>query len=212
MDIGFSRMDQPGYLIHFIPGSDPANTSLAELFQPPEGTFGPRGVDVDTKGVAWTALSSGQLASFDRSKCKAPLTGPNAVTGKQCAEGWSLYRFPGPQFKGVDASGSADHAYYVWVDRYNTFGLGENVPMAMTNGSESISALVNGKFVTFHVPYPAGFFTKNVDGRIDDPKTGWKGRGLWTTSGTRTMFHNETGKGERPRVYHIQLRPDPLAH
>jgi hypothetical protein len=212
MDIGFSRMDQPGYLIHFIPGSDPTNTSIAELFQPPEGTFGPRGVDVDTKGVVWTALSSGQLASFDRSKCKEPLKGPNAVTGKQCPEGWLLYRFPGPQFKGVDASGSADHAYYVWVDRYNTFGLGENVPMAMTNGSESISALVNGKFVTFHVPYPAGFFTKNVDGRIDDPNTGWKGRGLWTTSGTRTMFHSETGKDERPRVFHIQLRPDPLAH
>jgi hypothetical protein len=212
MDIGFSRMDQPGYLIHFIPGSDPTNTSIAELFQPPEGTFGPRGVDVDTKGVVWTALSSGQLASFDRSKCKEPLKGPNTVTGKQCAEGWSLYRFPGPQFKGVDASGSADHAYYVWVDRYNTFGLGDNVPMAMTNGSESISALVNGKFVIFHVPYPAGFFTKNVDGRIDDPNTGWKGRGLWTTSGTRTMFHSETGKDERPRVFHIQLRPDPLAH
>ena len=212
MDIGFSRMDQPGYLIHFIPGSDPTNTSMAELFQPPEGTFGPRGVDVDMKGVVWTALSSGQLASFDRSKCKEPLKGPNTVTGKQCAEGWSLYRFPGPQFKGVDASGSADHAYYVWVDRHNTFGLGENVPMAMTNGSESINALVNGKFVTFHVPYPAGFFTKNVDGRIDDPNTGWKGRGLWTTSGTRAMFHSETGKDERPRVFHIQLRPDPLAH
>jgi hypothetical protein len=212
MDIGFSRMAQPSYLIHFIPGSDPTNTSMAELFQPPEGTFGARGVDVDTKGVVWTALSSGQLASFDRSKCKEQLKGPNTVTGRQCAEGWSLYRFPGPQFKGVDASGSADHAYYVWVDRYNTFGLGENVPMAMTNGSESISALVKGKFVTFHVPYPAGFFTKNVDGRIDDPKTGWKGRGLWTTSGTRAMFHNETGKGERPRVFHIQLRPDPLAH
>jgi hypothetical protein len=212
MDIGFSRMDQPGYLIHFIPGSDPANTSMAELFQPPEGTFGPRGIDIDTKGVVWTALSSGQLASFDRSKCSQALKGPNTVTGKQCAEGWSLYRFPGPQFKGVDASGSADHAYYVWVDRYNTFGLGEDVPLAMTNGSESINALVNGKFVTFHVPYPAGFFTKNVDGRIDDPNTGWKGRGLWTTSGTRTMFHNETGKGERPRVFHIQLRPDPLAH
>jgi len=212
MDVGFSRMDQPSYLIHFIPGSDPTNTAMAELFQPPEGTFGARGVDVDMKGVVWTALSSGQLASFDRSKCKEPLKGPATVTGRQCAEGWSLYRFPGPQFKGVDASGSADAAYYVWVDRYNTLGLGENVPMAMTNGSESISALVNGKFVTFHVPYPAGFFTKNVDGRIDDPNTGWKGRGLWTTSGTRAMFHNETGKGERPRVYHIQFRPDPLAH
>ncbi len=212
MDVGFSRIDQPGYLVHFIPGPDPTHTGLTELFQPPAGAFGPRGVDVDMKGVVWTAMSSGHLASFDRSKCTAPLKGPDTVTGKQCAEGWTLYRFPGPQFAGVDPAGSANHAYYVWVDRYNTFGLGENVPMAMTNGGEAITALVDGKFLTFHVPYPAGFFTKNVDGRIDDPNTGWKGRGLWTTSGTRAMFHNETGKGERPRVYKIQLRPDPLAH
>ena len=103
---------------------------------------------------------------------------PNRVVHRACAEGWTLFRFPGPQFEGVDPAGSADHAYYVWVDRYNTLGLGENVPLAMTNGSESINALVDGKFVTFHVPYPAGFFTKNVDGRIDDPNAGWKGRGL----------------------------------
>src|SRR6201999_1074560 len=37
MDVGFSRMDQPGYIIHLIPGSDPAATSLAELFVPPDG-------------------------------------------------------------------------------------------------------------------------------------------------------------------------------
>ena len=40
-----------------------------------------------------------------------------------------------------------------------------------------------------------GFFAKNVDGRIDDPKAGWKGRGLWTTYGSRAPFHMETGKG-----------------
>ena len=212
MDTGFSRLDQPGYIIHFIPGADPTNTALAELFQPPEGTFGPRGVDLDSKGVVWTVLSSGQFASFDRAKCTAPLTGPNAVTGKQCPEGWTTYRFPGPQFQGVDDKGSANHAYYIWVDRFDTFGLGRDVPLAMTNGAESITALVDGKPIQFHVPYPMGMFTKNIDGRIDDPNTGWKGRGLWTTSGTRTVFHNETGKGEQPRVYHIQLRPNPLAH
>ena len=211
MDVGFSRLDQPSFLVHFIPGPDPTRTGLTELFQPPEGAFGARGIDVDGKGLVWTALSSGHLASFDRSKCKEPPKGLNAVTGQQCMEGWTLHRFPGPQFRGVDDRGSANHAYYVWVDRFNTFGLGENVPMAMTNGGEAITALVDGKFLVFHVPYPAGFFTKNVDGRIDDPGAGWKGRGLWTTSGTRTMFHNEAGKGESPRVYKIQLRPDPLA-
>ena len=47
------------------------------------------------------------------------------------------------------------------------------------------------------VPYPMGFFAKGMDGRIDDPNGGWKGRGLWSTYGTRTPFHNEGGKGDQ---------------
>jgi hypothetical protein len=211
MDVGFSRMDQPGYLIRLVPGPNPSQTALAEIYQPPDIGFGARGVDLDLNGVVWTALASGHMASFDRRKCKGPLNGPAAATGKQCPEGWTLYQFPGPQFKGVSDPGSADHAYYVWVDRYNTLGLGPNVPIAEANGSESLLALVNGKFVSIHVPYPMGFFSKNVDGRIDDPNTGWKGRGLWTTTGTRAVFHNEGGTASSPKAYKVQMRPDPLA-
>ena len=36
-----------------------------------------------------------------------------------------------------------------------------------------------------------GFFAKGLDGRIDDPNAGWKGRGLWVTSGNRTPVHIE---------------------
>jgi hypothetical protein len=211
MDVGFSRIDQPGYIIRLVPGPNPSQTALAEVYLPPEGGYGSRGIDLDLNGVVWTALSSGHLASFDRRKCKGPLNGPTAVTGKHCPEGWTLYPFPAPQFKGVTDPGSADHAYYVWVDRYNTLGLGPNVPIAEANGSEALLALVNGKFVDIHVPYPMGFFSKNVDGRIDDPAGGWKGRGLWTTTGTRTVFHNEGGTASRPKVYKIQVRPNPLA-
>jgi len=100
----------------------------------------------------------------------------------------------------------------VWVDRYNTLGLGANVPIASTNGGEALLALVDGKTVRMRVPYPMGFFTKNVDGRIDDANAGWKGRGVWTTSGTRANFHGEGGKAAYPKVYHLQIRPDPLAH
>jgi hypothetical protein len=212
MDRGFSGIDQPGYLIRVKPGPDPVHTALAEIYQPPEGTFGPRGIDIGLDGLVWTALSSGQLASFDRRLCKGPLNGPKAADGRQCPEGWRLYRMPGPQFKGLDPAGSANHAYYVWVDRYNTLGLGANVPIACANGSESLLALVKGRFVNLRVPYPLGFFTKNVDGRIDEPGSGWKGRGLWTTSGTRANFHGEGGKEAYPKVFKFQMRPDPLAH
>lgn len=211
MDPGFTGTTQPGYLVRFIPGADPANTGLAEIFLPPPGSYSPRGLDVDSNGVVWTTLASGHMASFDRSKCREPLTGPRAATGEQCFEGWTLYRFPGPQFAGVDPSGSADHAYYIWVDRFGTLGLGNDVPIASTNGSESLTVLVDGRLHQLRVPYPLGFFTKNVDGRIDDPNAGWRGRGVWTTTGTRAPFHSETGRGEQPRVFRVQMRPDPLA-
>jgi hypothetical protein len=212
MDVGFSRIDQPGYILRLVPGPNPAETALTEVYLPPDEGYGSRGLDVDLKGVVWTVLSSGHLASFERDKCKGLLNGPAAATGKHCPEGWTLYRFPGPQFKNVTDPGSADHAYYVWVDRYNTLGLGANVPIASTNGGESLLALADGKLVSLRVPYPLGFFSKNVDGRIDDASAGWKGRGLWTTSGTRTMFHGEGGTNAKPKVFKFQMRPDPLAH
>jgi hypothetical protein len=211
MGIGFARMNQPGYLMRIVPGPNPAETALTEVYVPPEGAYSPRGIDMGTDGVVWTPLASGHIASFDRRKCKGPLNGPEAASGKLCPEGWTLYSMTGPQFKGLDPSGSANHAYYLWVDRYNTFGLGANVPIAQTNGSESLMAVVDGKIIDFRVPYPLGFFTKNVDGRIDDPQAGWKGRAMWTTSGTRTNFHNEGGTDNKPKVYKLQLRPDPLA-
>ncbi|HEY4372121.1 MAG TPA: carboxypeptidase-like regulatory domain-containing protein [Burkholderiales bacterium] len=212
MDVGFTRIDQPGYLLRMVPGPDPTHTALTEIYLPPDGIYGSRGVDLTSDGVMWTVFSSGHMGSFDRRKCKGPLNGPAAATGKHCPEGWTIYKFPGPQFKGVDDKGAADHAYYIWVDRENTLGLGRDVPIAELNGGESLLAIVNGKFVNLHVPYPMGFFTKNVDGRIDNPKAGWKGRAVWTSSGTRTVFHNEGGTQNYPKVYKFQVRPDPLAH
>jgi hypothetical protein len=210
--IGFSRLDQPGYVVRIIPGSNPAETALAEVFVPPEGAWSPRGIDVTSDGVVWTPLASGHIASFDRRKCTRPQNGPEAASGKLCPEGWTLYRMPGPQFKGLDPSGSANHAYYLWVDRYDTLGLGKDVPIAMANGSESLMAVVDGKIVDLRIPYPLGFFTKLADGRIDDPNAGWKGKALWTMSGTRTVFHNEGGTQNHPKVYKVQIRPDPLAN
>jgi len=111
----------------------------------------------------------------------------------------------------VTDSGSAEASYYTWVDQHDTFGLGKDVPFATGNANESLLALVDGKFVILRVPYPLGFFAKGMDGRIDDPNGGWKGRGLWTAHGTRTPFHLEGGKGTLPKVVKFQLRPDPLA-
>ena len=94
-----------------IPGSNPPETALAEVYEPPFNNpkapvqgFSPRGMDVDRNGVVWAALASGHMASFDRRKCKGPLNGPTA-TGQHCPEGWTLYPEPLPQMKGVTESG-----------------------------------------------------------------------------------------------------------
>ncbi|HWS93573.1 MAG TPA: carboxypeptidase-like regulatory domain-containing protein [Mycobacterium sp.] len=204
-----TSLGYPGYVVRVNPGPDPTHTALAEVYEPPFPGYGPRGGDIDRNGVFWASLASGHLASFDRKKCKV-LNGPTA-TGKHCPEGWTLYPFPGPQFKDVTESGSVEASYYTWVDQFNTFGLGNNVPIATGNMNDALLALVDGKFVVLRVPYPIGYFTKWMDGRIDDPNAGWKGKELWTTYSTRAMFHLETGKGTLPKVVRFQLRPDPLA-
>jgi hypothetical protein len=48
-----------------------------------------------------------------------------------------------------------------------------------------VLALVDGKWVVLRVPNPISFYAKGMDGRIDDAGAGWKGRGVWTTSGDR---------------------------
>jgi hypothetical protein len=212
-----SSLGYPGAVIRLNPGSNPTETALVEYYElplneagePVEG-FSPRGMDVDRNGVAWVALASGHMASFDRKKCKGALNGPEA-TGQHCPEGWTFYTEPLPQMKGVEGAGSAEASYYTWVDQFNTLGLGENIPINTGNESEALLALKDGEWVKLRVPYPLGFYTKWMDGRIDDPDAGWKGRGIWATISTRAPFHMEGGKGTTSKVYKFQLRPDPLA-
>ena len=201
---GQSLSPFPGYAVRYDP-----KTQLTEIYSPPAPGYGGRGADIDRNGVFWTSLASGHLGEFDRRKCKV-LNGPTA-TGNHCPEGWTLHRMPGPRFDGVEDDHSAEGSYYTWVDWFNTGGLGENVPIATGNQNSSLLALVNGKWVNLVVPYPMGFFTKWVEGRIDDANAGWKGRGLWATTSTRAMFHLEGGKENRPKVVKFQMRPDPLA-
>jgi hypothetical protein len=206
-----STIGYPGAVVRLDPGSNPPETALAEVYTPPMPGYGIRGGDIDSNGVVWVSMGSGHLGSFDRRKCKGPLNGPQAATGRHCPEGWKLHVFPGPQFRDVADPGSVESSYYAWVDQFDIAGLGRDVPIATGNLNSALLALVDGRFVNLRVPYPVGFFTKWVDGRIDDPNAGWKGRGLWTTYSTRAMFHLEGGKENRPKVVKFQIRPDPLA-
>ncbi|MGD0907825.1 MAG: carboxypeptidase-like regulatory domain-containing protein [Candidatus Acidiferrales bacterium] len=211
----------PGLIVRVDPGSNPPETCHSEAYQPPfnnaraPGKLGylPRGIDIDRNGVVWTGLAgSGQMATFDRGKCKV-MTGPASFDPQHCPEGWTMYDVPGPQMKGIPDGGSADFLYGTWVDQYNTLGLGANVPMATGTGSDSLIALMpdTHKWVVLRVPYPLGFYTRNLAGRIDDASAGWKGRGLWAGNEARNPWHQEGGRGMTPEGVHFQMRPDPLA-
>ena len=217
--VASSETQVPGKIIRIVPGDNPPATCMTEAYEPPFDNpklpgveaYSTLGIGIDSHGVVWVALvGSNQLASFDRRKCMGPLNGPTA-TGQHCPEGWSLYPVPGPKFKGSEIP--SDFFYHNWVDRYGTLGLGPDVPIVNGTGSDSLIAFLPDakQFVTMRLPYPMGLYTRSVDGRIDDPKGGWKGRGLWVANNERVAWHIEGGKGTKSFIAHFQIRPDPLA-
>jgi hypothetical protein len=205
-----TQLGYPGAVIRLSPGANPPETALTEIYRAASDKgYSPRGGDVDRNGVYWAAMASGHLASFDRRKCKGPLNGPNA-TGQHCPKAGRSTR-----------SRAADQ-------RRDRFGqrrgellhVGRSVRHARARSEHADrhgqrrrrAARAEGRQVRdLRVPYPLGFYTKWMDGRIDDPNGGWKGRGVWSTVSTRAPFHMETGRGTTSKVMHFQIRPEPLA-
>ena len=193
-----------------INGWDPA-TGVFETYAPPYGS-GPRGITVDSNGVVWTALSgSGHLARFDRSKCSQTWG-----LGDQCPEGWTLWKVPGPTFQGFEPTRPEDNAsstilYYIWVDRYNASGFGENAVIVNGTGADALFIFdqETEEFMTVRVPYPLQYNSRGADARVDDANAGWKGRGLWTMYSSTSSMLTET---KRPSLVRMQLRPDPMAY
>ena len=204
--------DFPGRLLRLDRGDDPPASCISELYTVPvEKGYRTRGLDVDRNGVLWTALAgSSHFASFDRGKCTV-FGGPEVRGGRQCDAGWSFYKAPGPNFRNTDIG--TDFHYYNWVDQFNTLGLGENVPIANGSSSDSLLALdpQSGEWTVLRVPYPLGFHSRGLDGRIDDPDAGWKGRGVYATYGADAAWHVEGGPVEPGNLVRFQIRPDPLA-
>ena len=214
----------PGQVARLHLGDNPPETCMAEMYEVPslmdpkvpadKAGFGSRGLDIDRNGVVWTALSgSGHFAAFDRSKCSV-MRGSEVADGRHCVDGWTLYPTPGPTMPNTDNRVSSDYHYFNWVDQHDTLGLGENIPIANGSNSDSLLALhpETGEWVVLRVPYPQGFFSRGLDGRIDDPDGGWKGRGVWATYGAAVTWHIEGGVGVKPGMMKFQVRPDPLAN
>jgi hypothetical protein len=187
----------PGEIRRFDP-----TTRTFEVYDAP-GLGGPRGIDADTDGHVWTCLSvASQVAMFDRSKCAQ-----TCGSGGQCPEGWTTWDIPGPVFQNTDIK--SDNHYYAWVDQQNTLGLGENEVFCTGTGSDSLIGFnpQTEQFTRITIPYPLNAYMRGLDGRIDDPDAGWKGRGLWADYGGDPTIHVETQQGQ---IYQVQLRNSPL--
>jgi hypothetical protein len=207
----------PSGIVHLIPGKNPPETCVTEFYQPPKlpngkyAAFGIRGVGVDQKsGIAWAAFSSGQIGRFDRNKCK--VTKGSDATGQQCPEGWTFWDLPSPKLDHTDAT--SDFAYSEWPDYFDVMGLGKDAHFFPAINSDSVLAMKDseqGKFLTFRVPYPMGFYTRGMDFRINSDKDGWKGKEMTATYSSSTLWHQEGGEGENSKLVTFQLRPDPLA-
>ena len=202
----------PGSIVRINLGDNPPHTALTEIYEPPFPGYSPRGMDIDRNGVVWVPLASGHMGAFDRRKCKV-LNGPTA-TGAHCPEGWTLYRLAGTAARGRGRPGNRQRGIEL-------LHLGRSARHVRSGQRRADRHWQQFRFAArrwwtasssqLRVPYPMGFFAKGLDGRIDDPNGGWKGRGLWATTGNRTPFHLEGGKGTLPKVVKFQLRPDPLA-
>ena len=100
------------------------------------------------------------------------------------------------------------------VDQHDVIGLGKDTPIITGSNSDSLIALdpESGDWTRMRVPYPMGFYHRGLDGRIDDPDAGWKGRSLWANYGSNMIWHTEGGKGQVGKMVQFQIRPDALAH
>ena len=202
-------------LVRLERGLNPPQTCKAEVYVPPPDKMplpGSGGVAIGTDGLVWQNWRGAhEMLSFDRRKCKV-LNGPSA-TGQQCPEGWTVYKKPGPAFEGAPDDLSTDMLYMTEIDRDNTLGLGKDVVLGGDVNADSWFVVMpqTGQTLTLRVPYPMGFHARAASGRIDDPNAGWKGRGFWSSYSMYTPWHQEGGKGARPKIVKFQSRPDPLA-
>ena len=173
---------------------DPKTDKIKDYPLPAPGRF-PHGIDFSSDGNLWVSLGSGQLGRMD------------VKTGE-----WKFWDTPGLKFKGTGKeTGSTDFPYYLWIDQFNASGLGKDTVFVTgtTSDAQFIFDPKTEKFSVFRIPYPMPYYARGLDGRIDDPNAGWKGRGLWMTYSSYLPRFTENRSGT---VNHMQIRPNPLAN
>ena len=208
---------QDNTLVRLELEDSPPESCIAEVYQPPVDVveppaYGSGGLHITRDGIVWQDWrGSGHLASFDRSRCTVT-NGPEA-TGQSCPEGWAFFRMAKPTYANAEMPINSDESYLTQIDHHDVLGFGSETPVYGVVNTDSLEVFLprSEEFVTLRVPYPMGFFSRSSVGRIDDPTTGWKGRGLWSSFSNYAAWHLEGGPGTLQKAVKFQARPDPLA-
>ena len=172
-DLGFDPTF-PGYFVRVDPGANPSETALAEIYEPPAPGYGPRGLDVDRNGSPGVPLSSSHMGRFDRSKCKVLRRAGNrdrpALPG-----GLDALSVPRSQIQRRARHRQRGGELLHLGRPIRHFRLGRNVlgPPATPTIAPRVARTINGSPSR---PVSAGLLPKWIDGRVDDPNAGWKGR------------------------------------
>ena len=208
---------QDNTLVRLELGDKPPESCRAEVYQPPldvvsPPAYGSGGLHITRDGIVWQDWrGSGHFASFDRRRCTVT-NGPEA-TGQSCPDGWTLYRMEKPTYANAGMPINSDESYLTQIDHHDVLGFGPETPVYGVVNTDSLEVFLpsSEEFVTLRVPYPMGFFSRSSVGRIDDPTTGWKGKGLWSSYSNYAAWHLEGGPGTLQKAVKFQVRPDPLA-
>ena len=197
----------PGYVVRLVPGPNPTQTALTEIYEPPCAGLRParrrHRPQRRVLGRRWRAAIS---ASFDRRKCKV-LNGPTA-TGNHCPEGWTLHRMPGPAIsQGVERRrqrrGELLHlgrpVRHVRARRQRADRHRQPERVAARAGRRQVGQL-RGALSDGLLRQERGRPHRRSERRLE-------GQGLWATYATRTMFHIEGGKENRPKVVQVPAAP-----
>ena len=76
----------PGSVVRVDPGPNPSETALSEIYEVPLPGYSPRGGDIDSQGVMWSALASGHLGCVRPPQVQRPAQRPErhrqAVCGR----------------------------------------------------------------------------------------------------------------------------------
>ena len=206
IDLGHRCSAFPAASCASIPGDNPPETTLTEYYEVPSTSRRRRSTAI--RRAAWTSTATASCGCRSRAATWRASTAASAkVRSTARPRPASIARKAGRSIRSrARSSRTSPRPGSAEVELLH---LGRSVRHVRARQERAdrhrqrrrwLLALVDGKFVTLRVPYPMGFYAKGMDGRIDDPNGGWKGKGLWTTYGTRTPVpSSKAARARQPR-------------